>query len=133
SDLAHKANYLPLPGFQQRRILLDEVEQVLLWLGWKALPALMVFLFMIAGDGAPQIVDLALQIFFPLLLQLTLPRARNRSRTFVTIHTVVHERVACVQNGLYRVYAVAFLTLGNVILREYQIVDDGTGIGPGAE
>jgi hypothetical protein len=37
ADLAHDAHDLALPGFEQRRVLLDEVEQVFFRLGGKAL------------------------------------------------------------------------------------------------
>ena len=62
-ELAHDAHDLALPGLQSGRVLLDEVEQVLLRLDREhgrsrrcyALPAL--------GDRAPQVVVAAAGIF----------------------------------------------------------------------
>ncbi len=68
-DLAHDPHHFALPGFQQRRMLFDEVEDVLLWFSGEALVSLtLVFLFAKFGNGPPEIVDLLLQMLFTVFL-----------------------------------------------------------------
>ncbi len=132
ADLAHNAHYLALPGLQQGGILLDEIENVLLWLGRVAAvfhPGGLVLF----GQGAPQFVDLGLQIVFPCLLASLLFGHGDLLRPLVTIHPEVHQRMAGVEQFLHRVDAVLLFAFGDVVLGKQQIVDDGRGIGPGLE
>ena len=133
-DLAHDAYYLPLPGLQQRGVLFDEVQQVLLGLGGIAGFLLPPFVVLVAHRyGAPQVVDLALQVFLAFLLTATFLLGGDRRRAFVAVHAVVHQRMAGVEQILHRIDAMALFALGDVLPGEYQIVDDGAGIGPAAE
>ena len=132
ADLAHDAHYLALPGFQQRGILLDEIENVLLWFSRVASvfhPGGLVLL----GQGSPQLVDLGLQIVFPCLLAPLLFGQRDLLRPLVAIYPEVHQGMAGVEQLFHRIDAVFLFTLGDVVLGEQQIVDDGGGIGPGLE
>ena len=70
-DLAHDAHELALPGLELRRVLLDEVEDVLLRLGREAPLASGAAASRGAlGQGAPQVVELPLAV----LLALGQPR-----------------------------------------------------------
>ena len=68
ADLAHDAQHLTLPGFQQRRILLDEIEDI--FLRFARIPARLLrrFFAFDARQGLPQRVHLALQILFAAFL-----------------------------------------------------------------
>jgi hypothetical protein len=67
--LAHDAHDLALPGLQQRRVLLDEVEQVLLGRPGSAGPRGLLGGLGLARQGAPQVVDLLLGIGLAVLAQ----------------------------------------------------------------
>jgi hypothetical protein len=95
-DLAHDAHDLALPGLEQRGVLLDEVEQVLLGFGGKrALDG--VGAAGLGGQGAPQVVDLALQVFgaFPLAGELF--GEGQLGRALVAVDADVHQGVAGVE------------------------------------
>ena len=66
-DLAHDAHDLTLPWLEQRRVLLDEVEHILLWLGRKATLRFFGQLAAPARQCPPKIVDLLLEIRFAFL------------------------------------------------------------------
>ena len=132
-DLAHDADHLALPGLQKRRVLLDEVEDVLLRLARIARHGLFLVLAADARDGPPEVVDLALDQFLALLLPLPLLFRGNRVGPLVAVDTVVHQGVAGVEQVFHRVDPVALLALHDVLLGEHQVIDDRTGIGPGAE
>ncbi|MCY1407995.1 hypothetical protein D9M71_233090 [compost metagenome] len=132
-DLAHDAHHFPLPGFQQWRVLLDEVKDVFLRFGREALVVLLAALAAALGNGAPEVVDLLLQVLLALLLSAPFFFGGNGVGALVAVHPVVHQGVAGVQQVFHRVDAVALLTLGDVLLGEHQVVDDRAGVGPGAE
>ena len=71
-NLAHHANYLTLPRLQQGCIFFDEIEQVFFGLGREAGGYFFLRAFELRGQRAPQVVDLALQVFSPGLLALGL-------------------------------------------------------------
>ena len=54
------------------------------------------------------------------------------SRTLVAIDAVLHQRVARVEDLLDLFDAVAFFALADVLLREHEVVDDRTRVGPRA-
>ncbi len=133
-DLAHDAHHLALPGLEQRRVLFDEVQQV--FLGFSGVTGFARHLLPRAGadrDGAPQVVDLALQMLLALLLTQPFLLGGDRVGPLVAVHAVIHQRMAGVENILYRVYAVAILTLIDVLLGKYQVIDDRAGVGPATE
>jgi hypothetical protein len=74
-----------------------------------------------------------MQMLFPILLPTAFFFGGNRIRAFVPVDPVIHQRMAGVEQVLYRVDAVAFFALHDVLLGEHQVIDDRTGIGPGAE
>src|SRR5476651_1530764 len=83
---------------------------------------LIVFIAVFPGflrNGAPQVVDLLLQVLLALLLAQTLFLGGNRVRAFVAVNAVVHQRMAGVEQVLNRVDAVAFLALHDVLLGEH--------------
>ncbi len=131
--LAHDAHDLPLPGFQEGRVLLDEVQQVLLGLpgeagllGGPLLPG--------AGrERAPELVHLGLEVGLALLLARALLGEGEPRGPPVAVNAQVHEGVARVQEALHGVLPVALLALGDVVPGEDQVVDDGPGAGPLAE
>ncbi|MNO80347.1 hypothetical protein D3C76_715540 [compost metagenome] len=131
--LAHDAHHLALPGLQQRRVLLDEVEDVFLRLAGVAGEGLFLVLAAGPGNGPPEIVDLALDQLLALLLALPFFLGGDRVGPLVAVDAVVHQRVAGVQQVFHRVDAVALLALHDVLLGEHQVIDDRTGVGPGAE
>ncbi|MCY1344260.1 hypothetical protein D9M69_302920 [compost metagenome] len=132
-DLAHDAHHFPLPGLQQRGVLLEEVEDVLLGFHREALVVLVATFAAALGNGAPEVVDLFLQVFFAVLLPAPFLLGGDGVGAFVAVDAVVHQGMAGVQQVLHRVDAVALLALVDVLLGEYQVVDDGAGVGPGAE
>jgi len=87
----------------------------------------------VGGQCAPQVVDLALQVLLALLLAQLLLGEREPGRALVAVHAEVHQGVAGVEQQLDGFLAVALLALGDVVPREQQVVDDGVGVGPGAE
>ncbi len=132
-DLAHDAHHFALPGFQQRGVLLDEVENVFLWL---CREACVVFLAALVGtfrDGAPKIVNLPLKVLLPVLLPAPLLFGGNRVGALVAVHTVVHQRMAGVQQVLHGIDAMALLALHDVLLGKHQVINDRAGVGPGAK
>ncbi len=54
-------------------------------------------------------------------------------RAFVTIHAVVHQRVTGVEELFDFIHAVTLFTLGNIVSREDQVINDGAGIRPATE
>ncbi|MNI43680.1 hypothetical protein D3C73_980190 [compost metagenome] len=72
-------------------------------------------------------------MFFPVLLPATFFFRGDRIRAFVTVDTIVHQRMAGVEQILDRVDTVAFFALHDVLLGKHQVIDDRTGVGPGAE
>ena len=132
--LAHDAHHLALPGFEQRRVLLDEVEDVLLRLVGEALGfGRGAVLLDALGQRAPQVVDLLLRMVLAVLALGQLLRQRLAARAAVAVDAVVGQRVAGVEQGLDRVEAVPLLALGDVVLGIDQVVDDRRRIGPHAE
>src|SRR5690606_4613865 len=119
---------------QQRRVLLDEVQQVFLGLGGVA-RFLLVFVVGIGvdRDGTPQVIDLALQILLALLLAPPFFFGGDRIGAFVAVHAVVHQRVAGVEQVLHGVDAVTLLALTYVLLGKHQVIDDRASVGPAAE
>ncbi len=132
ADLAHDTHYLALPGLQQGGIFLDEIENVLLRFG-RVASVLHPSSFMLLGQGTPQLVDLSLQIIFPRLLTPFLLCHRDLLGTLVAIHPEVHQGMAGVEQLLHRFDTMLLFTLGDVVLGEQQVVDDGGGIGPRLE
>ena len=94
AHLPHDAQDLALPRLQQRSVLLHKVEQVLLRLGGEAVVRLDGFLLFTPRQRAPQHIDLALQILFAAFLARFLFLERDLLRAFITIHAVIHQRVA---------------------------------------
>ena len=132
--LAHDAHQLALPGLQQGRVLLDEVQQVLLRLGRKTGGRTGTFdLFATHRQGTPQLIDLLLGIDFARAALGRLLRQRAPAGTAVAIDPMVGQRMAGIEEGFDRLQAMALLTFGNEIARIDQVVDDGRGIGPHAE
>ncbi|MNS66745.1 hypothetical protein D3C72_999720 [compost metagenome] len=136
-NLAHDAYHLALPRFQQRRVLLDEVQQVFLGFGRKAGGGLalvvLVLVLVAAGQGAPQLVDLRLHVFFAFFLARIFLGHRQLGRALVAVHAIVLDGVARVEQQFHGIDAMALFALGNVILGKHHIVDDGVRIRPGAE
>ncbi|VVN40258.1 hypothetical protein PS676_05328 [Pseudomonas fluorescens] len=132
-DLAHDPHDLPLPGLQQRRMFFDEVQDVFLRFGGEACIVPVAVLVCAFRNGAPQIVDLFLQMLLPVLLPTTFFLGGNRVGAFVAVNTVVHQRMTGVQQVLDRVDAMALFALHDVLLGEHQVINDRTGVGPGAE
>src|SRR5690554_534071 len=83
--------------------------------------------------GIPQFVQVTLNILFPCLLTFTFFGGGEGSGSFVAVDAVVHQRVAGVQQLLHLFYAMFLFTAADVVLGEQQVVDNGAGIGPGAE
>ena len=132
--LPHDADDFPLPGFQQGRVLLDEVENVLLGLLRIAFTSFYrVIIVVHFRNGAPEIVDAPLLVFFSFFLASHFFRRRYRGRPLVPIHPVVHQGVAGIQDFLHGVHAIALLALRHVMTGKHQVIDDRAGVGPGAE
>jgi len=70
-NFAYDPDDFTLPGLQQRSIFFDEVEQVFLGFIGETLDVSGLFAFL-QRQGAPQVIDLGLQIFFPFDLAVTL-------------------------------------------------------------
>ena len=133
-DLAHDAHQLALPGLEQRRVLLDEVQQVLLrLLGKAAVGADVVGLLAAARQRAPQVVDLLLRVGLALLALGQLLRERLAARAAVAVDAVVHQRMAAVEEKLDGVDAVALLAGGDIVLGVDEVVDDRRRIRPHPE
>ena len=133
-DLAHDAHHLALPGFEQRGVFLDEVQQVFLRFFRKATR---LSLFSrgphLAWQRAPHLVDLSLRVGFAVLAVSQFLREALAAGAAVAVDAVVHQRVAAVEQGLDRVEAVLLLALGDVVLGIDQVVDDRARIGPHAK
>ena len=133
-QLAHNTDDFPLPGFQQWCVLLDKVQQVFLGLLRVAfLAANLVLVLAGSGNGAPQVIELPLQVLLPFSLPALLLCRRDRGRALVTINAVVHQGMAGVEDLFHRIDTVSFFALRHVVTGEHQVVDNGAGIGPGAE
>ncbi len=133
-DLAHDAHELALPGLEQRRVLLDEVEQVLLRLGREALAGGSGGVLVGARrQGAPQIVDLLLGVGLALAPSAQLLRQALAAGAAVAVDAVVGQRVAGVEVLLDLGQAVALLAFGDVVLGVDEVVDDRRRVGPHAK
>ncbi len=133
-DLAHDADDFALPWLQQRGVLLDEIQQV--FLGFARVAGVYLLILRVVRvdrDGAPQLVDLALQVLFALLLALPFFRGRDRVGPLVAVDAVVHQRMAGVEQVLDGVNPVAVFAFADVLLGEHQVVNDRAGVGPAAE
>src|SRR5690606_22357306 len=86
-----------------------------------------------AGDGAPEVVDLLLQVLFTLLLAAAFFLGGDGVGALIAIHAVVHQGMAGVEQVFHGIDAVALLALGDVLPGKDQVVDDRAGVGPGAE
>ena len=133
-DLPHDAHDLALPRLEQRRVLLDEVEQVLLRLGRKALRLVDLARPLDAPrQRAPDVVDLRLRIGQAVLSALQLLGERDLARPVVAVDAVVLQRVAAVEDVLDRLHAVLLLALADVVPRVDEVVDDRRRVGPEAK
>ncbi|ABA50205.1 hypothetical protein BURPS1710b_2028 [Burkholderia pseudomallei 1710b] len=134
ADLAHDPDHLALPRFEERRVLLREIQQVFLRLGRIALFLLLVGeLGLLRGQRAPQLVDLRLQIRLALAPELGFLRERRLLRPLVAVDAVIHQRVARVEQFLDAIEPVALLAFGDVVLRVHEIIDDRVRVGPQPE
>ena len=134
AQFANDTDDFPLPGFQQRCILFDEVENVLLRFFRIALLALDgVVVLAHLRNGTPQVIQPALLVLFPFFLPACLLCRRDRRRALVAVDPVVHQGMAGVQDFLHGIQPVAFLTFRYVVTGKHQIIDDCAGIRPGAE
>ncbi len=104
-DLAHDAHHLALPGFEQRGVLLDEVEQVLLRLRRKARRADIGLgrLLALARQRAPQVVHLLLHVALALGALGAFLRQRALLRAAIAVDAVVHQRMAGVEQFFHRI------------------------------
>ncbi len=130
-DLPDDAHDLALPRFEQRRVLLDEVQQILLRILRELLVVALAHLSR-ARHGAPQIVQVALYVLCAFALATPLFLRRHRMRPLVAIDAVIAQRVAGVEHLLYFFDAVALFALAQVLLREYEVIDDRSRVGPRA-
>ena len=133
-DLAHDAHDLALPGFEQRRILLDEVEDVFLQLRRETFGLGRVVDFLgFLRQGAPDVVDLRLRMLQPILAAHEFFGERELARPAVAVDAVVLQSVTTVEQLFDRPEAVLFFALGDVVLRVDEVVDDRRRIGPELE
>lgn len=72
-------------------------------------------------------------MFFAILLPPPFFFGGNRIGALVAVDAVVHQGVAGVEQVFNGIDTVALLALHDVLLGEHQVIDDRTGIGPGAE
>ena len=114
-------------------MLFEEIQDVFLRFGGEAGIVLVAVLVGALGDGAPQVVDLFLQVLLALLLAQAFLFGGNRIGTLIAIDPIIHQRVAGVQQVFHRIDTVALLALHDVLLGEHQVINDRTGIGPGAK
>ena len=134
---ANDAQQFALPVFELRRMLLEEIEHVLL-----RQPERCTFLQGCAAIGvrceawqsgarycAPDLVIRGLLVFAPLIGLIALLRNR-RPLGWMTADTLVHQRMSAVEHRFDGLDTVLFLALGHVLLGEGQIVEDRGGIGP---
>ena len=87
----------------------------------------------LARQGAPQVVDLLLQVVLALLAPRLFLAQRQPLRAAVAVDAVVHQRMAGVEQVLDRPDAVALLAFADVVPRVDQVVDDRRRIGPHLE
>ena len=132
-NLAHDADDLPLPGLKQGGVLLDEVQNVLFRICRKARVFAIITVRLAGYGGVPQIVQMTLYVFFPVLLTLTFFGGGERAWAFVAVDSIVHQRVTGIQQLFHLFNAMLLLATSDVVLGEQQVVDDGAGIGPGSE
>ena len=132
-QLADDARDLALPWFKQRGVLLEEIEEILLRLGRKAMLFRFRALGLAPGQRTPQLVHLLLQMLLALLEPEPLLRKRSLRRAFVAVHTEVGQRMAGVKRPLHFFFAVPALAVGQVLAREEEIVDDRVRLRPGAK
>ena len=89
-----------------------------------------VLLGVLAGHGAPQIVEHLLVVHAPLLRALLLGAQIGGAPARIAVHAVAHQRVRGIEQALDLRLAVALLALGDVVAGEFQVVEDAVGIGP---
>ena len=100
-NLAHDADDFALPRFEQRCILLDEVQQVLLRLFREALVLWCgSVLANAARQGAPQVIDLALRISLAVTQLGQLLRQALAAWPAVAVDAVIGQGVAAVDEAL---------------------------------
>ena len=131
--LAHDAHHLALPGLQQRSGFFDKVQQIFLWFRRKTHRFAVFAVGLAARNGAPQIVDLQLLMFLALALAQFFLRQRQLGRALVAVHAVVHQRMARIQQHFHRIKAITLFALAEVVAGKHQVINDGRGVGPGAE
>ena len=132
-DLAHDTDDLPLPGFQQGCVFLQEVQDVFLRLFRETLFQCLAGLALASGNGAPQVIDLLLQQFLTFQLSLLFLLHGQGIGTLVAVHPVHHQGVTGIQYPFHLVHPVALFAVGDEFAREQHVVDDGLGVCPGAE
>ena len=135
----HDAKELALPVVELGRVLLEEVEQVLL--GQAETSVLALHLARLhsglprdLGQRAVDVVVGRLLVGSPArrLLPLELGDIA-RPGPQIAADPLVHQRVRCIKHAFDDVMAVAFLALGHIGLGEGQIVDDVVGLRPHLE
>ena len=129
-ELAHDADELALPRFELRRMLLDEVQDVLLRIGRKALGAGGRLAPGDVGKRAPQVVELPLAVRFTGRQPGRFGLERARARPPIAVDAVQHERMACVQNVFHGGRTMPLFAFHDVAPREDQVVEDGVGRRP---
>ena len=87
---------------QERGVLFHEVEEVLLGLRREAPLLLLLGGLGPPGQGPPEVIHLALEVGFPLLLAQPLLGEGQGWRALVAVHPQVHEGVAGVDQALHR-------------------------------
>src|SRR5690606_16214150 len=123
-DLAHDAHDLALPGFQQRRILLDEVQQVLLWFGGEACLLLAPLMaFRVNRYGPPQIIDLTLQVFFALALAAPFLLGGQWCESILRFHTLFLHGMTRVVQVYLGIAAVESLSVSSLASHECKIAN----------
>ena len=127
--LAHNADDFPLPGLQQRGIFFDEIEQVLFRIFWEA-PGFFLFFALLDRNGAPQVVQVALDILLTLLGARLFLLSRQRRSAHIAVDALVHQGVAGVKYFFYRADAVLLFAVGDVALGKQQVINNGAGIRP---
>ncbi len=124
ADFTHNAQHFTLPRLQQWRVLFHKVQQVFLRLRGIARRLDLSKLFLFAWQGAPQRIDLALQILFPAFLPRFLFLQRNLLRAFIAIDAIVHQRMTGIQQPLDLLHAITLFAIRDVVTREQQVIDN---------
>ena len=132
-DLAHDAGQLALPGLEQGRVFLDEIQQIFLWLGRKGSGRLGRIVVQVARQGSPQVVDLLLQMDLAIFQAHLLLGERSSVGALVAVDTMARERMAGIEHALDFDFAIALLAIGDEALGKDQVVDDRVGMRPGAK